>query len=475
MRHRRETSEEISPVGEEKREEGILLQKRAFEMLSETFVTSIRSLQKSGNTAVAKDVGIHAQTLNPTHSIDSTFKRSSTEPNCLAINSSHIFAAESGKAVVHVYSRDRSSQEALISFRERIHCVALAGEGVLVLGTAEGVVILWEVRTGRQVFTQASHLQPVSCLATTTSHLITGSEDSKVNIWSIPSLLSLAATNKNSEPVRTLSNHRAAINALAIGHSSSTNNIVLSASKDNTCIFWNYHTGTLLRTFLLHSTPLCAVLEPGDRAAYLGFEDGSIQVVDLLSDKSMINPLYDTALQSAPVQVDSTPWEARDGAVGSVHCIGLSYDGTSLLSGHASGKVMKWNTGTKSFSAEVVDLSAPVTNLIMLSPFHKTPSIKAVTVVKPRIGANNYTVTGQLLENLGTSRFQEAMNNLGIPFDMLERAIQGYSRQEVYMKNEELQKENKKLHELVRAQGDVLKTANEKYQKVKTGKNGLKD
>lgn len=118
----------------------------AFKMLSETFVTSIRALQKSVNTAVAKDVGIHAQTLHPIHSIDNAFKKSSTEPNCLAINSSHIFAAQSGKAVVHVYSRERSNQEALISFRERIHCLSLAGEGVLVLGTAEGRVILWEVR-----------------------------------------------------------------------------------------------------------------------------------------------------------------------------------------------------------------------------------------------------------------------------------------------------------------------------------------
>lgn len=115
-------------------------------MLSETFVTSIRALQKSVNTAVAKDVGIHAQTLHPIHSIDNAFKKSSTEPNCLAINSSHIFAAQSGKAVVHVYSRERSNQEALISFRERIHCLSLAGEGVLVLGTAEGRLILWEVR-----------------------------------------------------------------------------------------------------------------------------------------------------------------------------------------------------------------------------------------------------------------------------------------------------------------------------------------
>jgi len=347
---------------------------------------------------------------------------------------------------------------------------------VLVLGTAEGRLILWEVCTGRQIFTQASHLQPVTCLATTTSHLITGSEDSNVHIWSIPSLLSLASANENHEPIQSLSNHRAAIIALAVGHSSSNNNIVLSASKDNTCIVWNYHTGTLLRTFLLHSTPLCATLEVCDRAAYIGFEDGSIQLIDFFSNKPKVNPLYDTALQSTPVQVDSAPWDAsRAGAVGSVQCLDLSYDGTSLLSGHTSGKVIKWDTGTRSFSAEVIDLSAPVTNLHMLPPFPGTSSMKISTVVRPRMGGGNYIVTGQLLGNLGSSKFQEAMNSPGIPADLLERAIQEFSRPaSVGTDDEKLRKENEELWKVINEQRALQKKTYEKYQNAKAGNNKTK-
>jgi pre-rRNA-processing protein IPI3 len=66
--------------------------------------------------------------------------------NALAVSSSHIFTAQAEKAVIHVYSRERGNQEALISFPERIHSLTMAGDGVLVLGTAEGRVILWEVR-----------------------------------------------------------------------------------------------------------------------------------------------------------------------------------------------------------------------------------------------------------------------------------------------------------------------------------------
>ena len=120
-------------------------------MLSETFVTSIRAEQKSANTAIAKDVGIYVHTLHPTHAVQSTFKKSSTQPSCTAVSSTHIFAAQADKAIIHVYSRDRGNQEALISFPERIHCLTLVHDGLLALGTAEGRVILWEVSFGIQM------------------------------------------------------------------------------------------------------------------------------------------------------------------------------------------------------------------------------------------------------------------------------------------------------------------------------------
>jgi len=114
-------------------------------MLSEIFITSIRAERRSANTAIAKDVGIYVHTLHPSYSIKSTFKKSSTQPNCTAVSTTHIFAAQVEKAVIHVYSRGQGNQEALISFPERIHCLTLVNDGLLVLGTAEGRIILWEV------------------------------------------------------------------------------------------------------------------------------------------------------------------------------------------------------------------------------------------------------------------------------------------------------------------------------------------
>ena len=117
-------------------------------MLSEDFVSAICGHPLSSNTAIAKDVGIYCHALSPTYSVKSTFKKSSAPEKCLAVSETHVFAAQHEKAYVHVYSRIRGNQEAFVAFPERIRCVTLAGD-VLIMGTAEGRVMLWEVSNGR--------------------------------------------------------------------------------------------------------------------------------------------------------------------------------------------------------------------------------------------------------------------------------------------------------------------------------------
>ena len=115
-------------------------------MLTESLVIATEDPPKQTNNTTT---GIFLHEFQPTPAPRQTFKKSSSKTNCLVVNQSHVFAAQLGKAVVHVYSRDRSNQEALIPFSERITALTLVGERdgghVLVLGTAEGRIILWEV------------------------------------------------------------------------------------------------------------------------------------------------------------------------------------------------------------------------------------------------------------------------------------------------------------------------------------------
>lgn len=125
-----------------------------FSMLSEVFVASTLSSAKTP-TATLRDVGICVQEFQPSPQLRSTFKKSSTTTNSLAVTPSHIFSAQADKAVVHVYSREKGNQEALVPFPERIRSIAVAGAkygDMLVLGTEGGRLILWEVRQWIHIF-----------------------------------------------------------------------------------------------------------------------------------------------------------------------------------------------------------------------------------------------------------------------------------------------------------------------------------
>lgn len=118
-----------------------------FLMLSESFVASTVSSAKSP-TASLRDVGVCVHELQPSSILRSTFKKSSTLTNCLAVSPSHIFTAQADKAVIHVYNRDKGNQEGVVPFPERIRSIAVAGGkygDVLVLGTEGGRLIVWEV------------------------------------------------------------------------------------------------------------------------------------------------------------------------------------------------------------------------------------------------------------------------------------------------------------------------------------------
>ncbi|GLB10225.1 pre-rRNA-processing protein ipi3 [Aspergillus tubingensis] len=429
-------------------------------MLSECFIASTLASSKAPASATLRDVGVCVHEFQPTLNLRSTFKKSSTAANCLAVSPSHVFAAQSEKAIVHVYSREKGNQEATVPFPERIRSIAVAGGkngDVLVLGTEGGRLILWETCTGRQVATTASHLRPVTSLVVdpNSNFILSGSSDASIHVWSLVDLLSFTKPPSGRDrqppnsPIRTFSNHRAAITAIAVGHSAGRYNIAVSAADDSTAIAWDYHTGRLLRTFLLPSNAKSLALDPADRAFYVGYEDGSIQSIDFYKNQSIQNPLHDPSLQSTPSQPPAEDrWAPPSADCGAAHALTLCYDGMTLLSGHQNGKVLSWTVGRKKYASTVADYTHPVTNLFMLPPNglpHPSLDLKRVahTIVKPRYDSSlsetsqaagavpaDYTFSTHLLPSISTKpdsakpdQFTEAFSHAYFPESMLEEGL----------------------------------------------------
>lgn len=441
-------------------------------MLPEEFFSCICGPPLTTNTALAKDVGIYAHTLWPTYAAKSSFKKSSAPINCLAVSDSHVFAAQHEKAYVHVYSRLRGNQEAFVAFPERIRCLTLIND-VLILGTAEGRIMLWEYCTGRLVSTPPCHVQAVSCLAVTPYHLLTGSEDSNISVWNLAQLLQLDATAEH-EPDRSLSNHRGAVTSLVAGQSTNEDtSVCVSASKDKTCIVWNYQTGAVLRTLLFPSFPLCAVLDPGTRALYVSTEDKSIYSVELFAEKALLGQQSEEA-SSTVVQV-TAPFGVAPAESGPASCLAVTYDGTVLLSGHPQGQIHIWNLGDSSANTstrELANLNAAVTNLVFVSPLSATSPTKAWTIVKPTQAERSYTLTTHFEEDLGAdTKFHSLLNTPGFSQEVLDRAALAFQQPAASGAGDpEMQRQIDELWQIINEQKILQKETVQKLAEAKLAK-----
>ncbi|KAM7205298.1 Pre-rRNA-processing protein crb3/ipi3 [Rhypophila sp. PSN 637] len=452
-------------------------------MLSEEFVSAICGGPLSSNTAIAKDVGIYCHTLSPTYSVKSAFKKSSAPVNCLAVSETHIFTAQKDKAYVHVYSRLRGNQEAFVALPERIRCITLAGD-VLIIGTTEGRIMLWETCTGRLVSTPARHVQAVSCVSATPLHVLTGSDDSDIHVWSLAQLLELDSTAEH-EPERSLSNHRAAITALAVSRSASVDtNFAVSASKDKSCIIWNYQTGDVLRTLLFPSFPLCMALDPSSRALFVGCEDASLYLAEFFSDKPLLGAQSEDS--STVVQI-SSPFGAPQPDVGPASCLALSYDGSVLLTGHPKGQILKWDVADNKTPTELTNVNAAITNIAFVPPFPSADkSTKPLTIIKPSQAERAYTFSAQLTSDLNSeSTFETLLNTAGFSQEVLENAIAEFHTHTKVSatateepstndsadngEQEDLKKQNEELWETIKELKALQKDTLQKYRAATKG------
>ncbi|KAK5111926.1 hypothetical protein LTR62_004658 [Meristemomyces frigidus] len=425
-------------------------------MLTERFIAAIGVSDKLPNPNIVKDASIFIHEYQPLNQQRAIFKKSVTAPNCLAVSGKQIFAAQTGRSVVNVYGREKGNHEATVPFTEPITCLHLVCDHtVLLLGTAQGRIFLWELASGRQITTSPAHLQKVTCLASdpSSNFLLSASADSTAHIWSIPALLSFSNTGaQDLAPVRTFTSHRAEVTALAVGHSRGFGNFAVSASKDKTCLIWDFHTTNVLRTYLLPASPTCLTLDAADRAVYVGYDDGSLQQLDLYTttqeSSTTLQPLQEGPASGAALQPpERSRWRSPDASKGAVLDISLSFDSSTLISGHQSGVVLAWDvaTGRAQANGMQIALPGPVTNINFLPaagfPGEAIPNISIGSVVKPKFGAfdsstgivpGNYTWTVQfcsdhhlLAAGAGTaqSSFHQALTSTTLQPALLDEGL----------------------------------------------------
>lgn len=190
---------------------------------------------------------------------------------------------------------------------------------------------------------------------------------------------------------------------------------------------------------------MCLTVDPADRAAYVGYEDGSIQLLKFYVDNSFTHPLHQFDVHSTPSHPAAKDrWLPPSPQSSATLSIQLSYDGATLLSGHRDGAVQSWDVTKGLFATTLAELSAPVTNLKILSPtgfpITSATPLKLHKVVKPRYESSagaynnastasglpaNYTLTAQFATTLSSqpTDFQTSLTSPTFSQSLLDASI----------------------------------------------------
>jgi eukaryotic-like serine/threonine-protein kinase len=160
-----------------------------------------------------------------------------------------------------------------------IRTLSLSADGtILVSGSDDNTIKIWDMTTGKLRQTLQGHTAPVNSVALSPDGktLISGSEDRTVKIWDVPT----------SVLRHTLSEHTAPVYAVAL---SPNGQAIASGSQDFTVKIWNTETGELIRTLSQpagHRNAVSAVaISPSGKQVASGSWEKNVKLWDLQTGK----------------------------------------------------------------------------------------------------------------------------------------------------------------------------------------------
>ena len=303
-------------------------------------------------------------------------RRSQTAVHGLAYTPAHVLAQQSDRSIINVYSARGLTLETTVPFPEAFTALAASPCGHYVAGgTQSGRVYLWQLAGGRVAASAAAHVQRVTALAFSgaATHVVAGSADATVSVWSAAQLLDTRAAGTRRGPERVLNRHAGEVTAVAVGRAAAggPSELLVSAARDGRVVASELHSGRLLRTFVLAGggVPLCLALDPAERAVYVGLEGGGIAPIELLGPAAPEAPDVPVVVDTAAEAWREPGPSSDDGGACAVLALGVSYEGNMLVCGNARGEVSVWDVATGALFRTLCQLGGvyiPVLRVLVL-------------------------------------------------------------------------------------------------------------
>ncbi|KAI3404340.2 IPI3 [Candida oxycetoniae] len=271
-------------------------------------------------------------------------------------------------------------------------------------GSKSGKLYIWEFASGDLLCVKEAHYQGITVIQSSScgTFLITGGEDARVLIWNLADLVAVYGNvqhnsgggggndddNGNGDlfhhrlvkPYWSISENTLAITDITLNTAGNLSDLKLyTSSKDATVRIYDISTKQQLTTFVLPDSVECLARDPANRQLYVGLSNGWIKIIPLYKynqhtsvleavggldkiititddgDNNNNNNNNNTNMFSTIVQHENHK----------VTKLLVSMDGTSLVSGDASGQVYVSDIVTKQTIKSFPSLKFPIAGLFL--------------------------------------------------------------------------------------------------------------
>jgi WD40 repeat protein len=202
-------------------------------------------------------------------------------------------------------------QQTITAHSDWVRCLSFTPDSAkLASGSFDKTIKLWQIDTGKEIYTFADRLKGVFALAVSPDgkYLASGSWNETIELWDLAT----------GTLLHNLTQHKESVRSLAISPDSQT---LISGSFDRTIVLWHLPDGKVIET-ITDPEPIAAIsLSPDGKFLVSTGDDGSIKIRSLISG-AMIAESIDNK-----------------------HCIGslaIGPDSLTIAAGTTNGYIILW-------------------------------------------------------------------------------------------------------------------------------------